>query len=95
MDADLFDSWFRLADRDRDGRISGSEAVDFFQRANLPQDTLFKASPERIAAVSVSTKSFQAVGYRLGKLWPVSASVLLVPLCPLQRDIERPGQANL
>lgn len=42
MDADLFDSWFRLADRDRDGRVSGGEAVDFFQRANLNQDTLFK-----------------------------------------------------
>lgn len=42
MDADLFDSWFRLADKDRDNRISGAEAVEFFQRANLPQETLFK-----------------------------------------------------
>ena len=42
MDADLFDSWFRIADRDRDGRVSGAEAVDFFQRAGLSQDTLFK-----------------------------------------------------
>ncbi|KAK9791341.1 hypothetical protein WJX73_000496 [Symbiochloris irregularis] len=42
MDADLFDSWFRLADKDRDNRISGVEAVEFFQRANLPQETLFK-----------------------------------------------------
>lgn len=42
MDADLFDGWFRLADKDRDGRVSGLEAKDFFQRANLPQETLFK-----------------------------------------------------
>ena len=42
MDADLFDGWFRVADRDRDGKVSGAEAVDFFQRSGLSQDTLFK-----------------------------------------------------
>ena len=42
MAADLFDSWFRIADKDRDGLISGAEAVEFFQRSNLSQDTLFK-----------------------------------------------------
>ncbi|PSS00376.1 EPS15 homologyprotein [Actinidia chinensis var. chinensis] len=37
---DLFDAYFRRADSDRDGRISGGEAVAFFQGANLPQQVL-------------------------------------------------------
>ena len=41
-DADLFDSWFRIADRDRDGRISGLEAKEFMSRSNLSTDTLYK-----------------------------------------------------
>ena len=41
-DIDLFDNWFRVADKDRDGVVSGMEAVEFFQRSQLPQATLFK-----------------------------------------------------
>ncbi|GAB2291652.1 hypothetical protein Dimus_025908 [Dionaea muscipula] len=37
---DLFDAYFRRADLDRDGRISGAEAVGFFQGSNLPKQTL-------------------------------------------------------
>ncbi|KAL2649255.1 hypothetical protein R1flu_017383 [Riccia fluitans] len=37
-----FEDYFRRADLDRDGRISGQEAVSFFQGANLPQVTLAK-----------------------------------------------------
>lgn len=37
---DLFDAYFRRADLDRDGRISGSEAVAFFQTTNLPKHVL-------------------------------------------------------
>ena len=44
MDADLFDEWFRIADRDRDGKVSGAEAVDFFQKSGLSKETLFEAS---------------------------------------------------
>lgn len=40
--ADAFDSFFRRADVDRDGLISGSEAVGFFQGSGLPQTTLAK-----------------------------------------------------
>lgn len=40
--AAVFDSFFRMADLDRDGRISGSEAVGFFQGSGLPQATLAK-----------------------------------------------------
>jgi hypothetical protein len=39
---DLLDSWFRIADRDGDGRIHGGEAVDFFQRSGLGKDPLFQ-----------------------------------------------------
>ncbi|KAL3702512.1 hypothetical protein R1sor_020534 [Riccia sorocarpa] len=37
-----FEDYFRRADLDRDGKISGQEAVAFFQGANLPQVTLAK-----------------------------------------------------
>lgn len=40
--ADVFDAYFRRADLDHDGRISGQEAVGFFQGAGLPQVTLAK-----------------------------------------------------
>ena len=40
---ELYNQWFSLADRDRDGSISGAEAVGFFQLSGLPQHpTLFK-----------------------------------------------------
>jgi epidermal growth factor receptor substrate 15 len=42
MDGDLFETWFRIADEDRDNAIAGAEAVKFFQRSNLSQETLFK-----------------------------------------------------
>ncbi|XP_050145653.1 actin cytoskeleton-regulatory complex protein PAN1-like isoform X5 [Malus sylvestris] len=37
---DLFDAYFRRADLDRDGRISGNEAVAFFQGSGLPKQVL-------------------------------------------------------
>lgn len=40
--AEVFDSYFRRADVDRDGLISGGEAVGFFQGSGLPQATLAK-----------------------------------------------------
>lgn len=47
--SDLFDQWFRIADADRDGRVSGPEAVTFFQRSRLPQETLFKVLVPSVA----------------------------------------------
>ncbi len=38
----LFDEWFRIADKDRDGRIAGGEAVEFFGRSGLNKNTLFQ-----------------------------------------------------
>ncbi|XP_073266509.1 uncharacterized protein [Populus alba] len=37
---DLFDSFFRRADLDGDGQISGAEAVGFFQGSGLPTHVL-------------------------------------------------------
>ncbi|KAL9683477.1 hypothetical protein QQ045_015299 [Rhodiola kirilowii] len=37
---DLFDTYFRRADLDRDGPISGQEAVSFFQVSGLPKNVL-------------------------------------------------------
>ncbi|XP_062098049.1 uncharacterized protein LOC133803919 isoform X2 [Humulus lupulus] len=37
---DQFEAYFRKADLDGDGRISGAEAVAFFQGANLPKQVL-------------------------------------------------------
>ncbi|KAK1406680.1 hypothetical protein QVD17_42202 [Tagetes erecta] len=37
---DQFDAYFGRADLDRDGRISGAEAVAFFQGSNLPKPVL-------------------------------------------------------
>ncbi|XP_020112459.1 epidermal growth factor receptor substrate 15-like isoform X1 [Ananas comosus] len=38
--AEAFDAYFKMADLDRDGRISGAEAVAFFKGSNLPQQIL-------------------------------------------------------
>lgn len=32
---ELFDKWFNIADKDRDGRVGGAEAVEFFGRSGL------------------------------------------------------------
>lgn len=37
---DQFEAFFRRADLDGDGRISGAEAVGFFQGSNLPKHVL-------------------------------------------------------
>ncbi|MQL96498.1 hypothetical protein Taro_029179 [Colocasia esculenta] len=37
---EAFDAYFRMADLDMDGRISGAEAVAFFQGSNLPKQIL-------------------------------------------------------
>ena len=40
---DLYNRWFRMADSDNDGRVSGGEAVTFFMtKCGLPQPTMAK-----------------------------------------------------
>ena len=53
-DIDLFDNWFRVADKDRDGVVSGMEAVEFFQRSQLPQATLFKVPAQGASYISLN-----------------------------------------
>lgn len=43
--ADLFDAYFKRADLDGDGQISGAEAVAFFQGSGLPKQVLAKVHP--------------------------------------------------
>ncbi|KAL9378165.1 hypothetical protein Peur_029500 [Populus x canadensis] len=43
---DLFDSFFRRADLDGDGQISGAEAVGFFQGSGLPKHVLAQSKRE-------------------------------------------------
>lgn len=42
---EAFEAYFRRADLNQDGRISGQEAVAFFQGANLPQQVLAQVPP--------------------------------------------------
>lgn len=57
--ADLFDSYFRRADLDRDGRISGAEAVSFFQGSGLPKPVLAKVSLSVLELESRSEQSWK------------------------------------
>lgn len=41
---DLFDAYFKRADLDGDGQISGAEAVAFFQGSGLPKQVLAQVS---------------------------------------------------
>lgn len=54
MEIDLFESWFRIADENRDNVISGAEAVKFFQRSNLSQETLFKVGTWQASGENLS-----------------------------------------
>lgn len=67
QNVDLFDAYFRRADLDRDGRISGNEAVSFFQGSNLPKPVL--------AQVLLNTPCF-LVSIQLGLLmWMPSSDI--------------------
>ena len=41
-DQELFESWFRLADRSGTGALGGGDAVAFFGKSGLSQATLFQ-----------------------------------------------------
>eukprot|EP00879_Flechtneria_rotunda_P003023 GHRR01003241.1.p1 GENE.GHRR01003241.1~~GHRR01003241.1.p1 ORF type:complete len:568 (+),score=176.91 GHRR01003241.1:379-2082(+) len=40
--AATYDKWFKVADGDQDGRVTGGDAVTFFQRSGLPKEVLAK-----------------------------------------------------
>lgn len=37
-----YDRWFQVADSDRDGRVTGKDAVGFFEKSGLPREVLAK-----------------------------------------------------
>ncbi|RXH97874.1 hypothetical protein DVH24_010199 [Malus domestica] len=49
---DLFDAYLRRADLDRDGRISGNEAVAFFQGSGHPNRSLRRLIGVEVVNVS-------------------------------------------
>lgn len=42
--AQVYEQWFKIADEDQDGAIAGVEAVKFFGRSGLAQETLGQVS---------------------------------------------------
>ena len=65
---DLFDAYFRRADLDHDGRISGNEALVFFQGANLPKQVL--AQVPLLSLNSFLDSIFLQKLYPLFKIFP-------------------------
>ena len=63
-DMDQFDAFFRRADLDGDGRISGAEAVAFFQGSNLPKNVLAQVPFSALYSLSHSF----LFGFRMGYL---------------------------
>ncbi|RZR72536.1 hypothetical protein BHM03_00014467, partial [Ensete ventricosum] len=51
---DVFEEYFKRADLDRDGKISGHEAVAFFQGSNLPKNVLAQVTPGAISFLDLS-----------------------------------------
>ncbi|RXH97862.1 hypothetical protein DVH24_010187 [Malus domestica] len=64
---DLFDAYFRRADLDRDGRISGNEAVAFFQGSGLPKQVLAQIDEgSSVTAVPIKLKDFKcSIGFKI------------------------------
>lgn len=40
--AAIYDRWFQFADQDKDLRVTGKDAVAFFEKSELPREILFK-----------------------------------------------------
>lgn len=62
---DQFEAYFKRADLDGDGRISGAEAVSFFQGSNLPKQVLAQVTPHSFShAVESTFRSKLGQNYR-------------------------------
>ena len=82
---DLFDAYFRRADLDPDGRISGAEAVSFFQGSGLPKQVLAQVqypllSPLCTLIVSYSIP-FHSLLYDVRIARPPPLYLLVVNFC--------------
>ena len=45
-----YETWFRVADENGDGKINGPECVKFFERSGLARDVLAQAREKELAA---------------------------------------------
>ena len=45
VDERIYRQWFQIADADRDGRLTGADAVKFFGRSGLQREALSRARP--------------------------------------------------
>lgn len=70
---DLFDTYFRRADLDGDGHISGAEAVAFFQGSNLPKHVLAQVLTRNLPLFPSSGCCICLI---IAKLW----RILVVPI---------------
>lgn len=60
---DQFEAYFQRADLDRDGRISGAEAVAFFQGSNLPKQVLAQVAPLSLCGcISIQLRAKICIG---------------------------------
>lgn len=50
----VYDRWFQYADQDRDGRVTGKDAVGFFERSDLSREVLFKVSRQLCMHASIA-----------------------------------------
>ncbi|KAG6434872.1 hypothetical protein SASPL_106516 [Salvia splendens] len=64
-----FEEYFQKADADRDGRISGAEAVAFLQGSNLPRQVLAQLS---YTLAIVETSSYVKVALYLVLIWTIA-----------------------
>ncbi len=78
MSMDQFEVYFRRADLDHDGRISGAEAVNFFRRSGLDKQVLAQVSffPDSFPFLSQSSISLPLISQlspirRNRRIWPL------------------------
>ena len=53
----VYDRWFQYADQDRDGRVTGKDAVGFFERSDLSREVLFKVSRQMCMHASMKYRA--------------------------------------
>ena len=64
---DQFEAYFKRADLDQDGRISGAEAVSFFQGSGLPQQVLAQVCGRLILGVFLTWVYMSHTEFELGR----------------------------
>ncbi|KAM7513980.1 hypothetical protein LguiA_003563 [Lonicera macranthoides] len=95
---DLFDAYFRSADLDQDGRISGAEAVAFFQGSNLSKQVLAQRelTPDIVKAALYGPASAKIPAPQINLAATAAAKVnLMAPAPALQMGSTPTSSQNL